>query len=79
MNLDLLRLKRLISVANYYGVFYLTDQQQMEWSLLDTFDWLAPEYDNPQTAATVLGWMESAGLGNIEVLKAGHLVARGTR
>lgn len=72
-------LKRLVPVANYYGVFALTDQQQEEWSLLDTFDWLSPEYDNPQTAATARLWMELAGMNEIEVVKAGHLVARGKK
>lgn len=72
-------LKRMVPVANYAGVLPLTDQQQLEWSLLDTFDWLSPEYDNPQTARTVQRWFEEAGLKNIEVLKAGHLVGRGIK
>lgn len=72
-------LRRILPVANYAGVLPLTDQQQLEWSLLDTFDWLSPEYDNPQTAATARLWMEQAGIGEIEVLRAGHLVARGKK
>ncbi len=70
------QLRRLVPVANYVGELPLDDQQQLEWSLLDTFDWLAPAYDQPQTAATVRGWLESAGMQQIEVLKAGHLVGR---
>jgi hypothetical protein len=46
--------------------------------LLDTFDWLSPEFDNPQTPETVICWLRNAGLAQIEVLKAGHLVGRGT-
>ena len=71
-------LTRLIPVANYYAILPLNDIQQREWSLLDTFDWFSPRHDHPQTAATVKEWMERSGLHNIEVLKAGHLVARGT-
>lgn len=71
--------KRLVPVANYYGLLPLTELQQMEWSLLDTFDWLSPQYDNPQTAATAKVWIETAGLKEVEVLKAGHLVARGKK
>jgi 2-polyprenyl-3-methyl-5-hydroxy-6-metoxy-1,4-benzoquinol methylase len=72
-------LKRLIPVVNYYGTLQFTTQQHLEWSLLDTFDWLAPHYDQPQTASTALQWMEQVGMNDIEVLKAGHLVARGTK
>ena len=72
-------LKRMVPVVNYYGTLPLTTLQHQEWSLLDTFDWLAPQYDHPQTAATAKKWMEEAGMKEIEVLKAGHLVARGTR
>ena len=65
-------------VANYVGSLPLDDRQQLEWSLLDTVDWLSPEFDNPQTAATVREWLRRAGLERIEVLKAGHLVGRAT-
>lgn len=72
-------LKRVVPVANYVGSLPLRYEQQMEWSLLDTFDWLSPTYDNPQTAATLRGWLERAGMADIAVLKAGHLVARGRK
>lgn len=72
-------LKRLIPVANYYGTLPLNKKQHSDWSLLDTFDWLSPAYDNPQKKSVVRGWMEKAGFSNIEVLKAGHLVTRGNK
>jgi 2-polyprenyl-3-methyl-5-hydroxy-6-metoxy-1,4-benzoquinol methylase len=71
-------LTRIVPVANYDGILPLNEKQHLEWSLLDTFDWLAPEYDYPQTAKTVRRWLESAGLREIQVLRAGHLVGRGT-
>jgi 2-polyprenyl-3-methyl-5-hydroxy-6-metoxy-1,4-benzoquinol methylase len=70
-------LKRLVPVANYYGILPLSDRQQKEWSLLDTFDMLSPAYDHPQTATTAREWMLRAGMKDVEILKAGHLVARG--
>jgi SAM-dependent methyltransferase len=73
------QLKRIVPVANYVGSLPLDDRQQLEWSLLDTFDWLSPEFDNPQNAATVREWLELGGLERIEVLKAGHLVGRAVR
>jgi 2-polyprenyl-3-methyl-5-hydroxy-6-metoxy-1,4-benzoquinol methylase len=46
-------LKCLVPVANYAGIYPLSPSQHLEWSLLDTFDWLAPENDQPQTSATL--------------------------
>ena len=71
-------LKRLVPVANYAGMLPLSERQHLEWSLLDTFDMLSPEFDYPQTPETVTRWLHKAGLAQIEVLKAGHLVGRGT-
>ena len=72
-------LQRMVPVANDEGTLPLTPTQLREWSLLDTFDWLAPEYDNPQSEATARQWMVQAGLAQIEVLRVGHLVARGVK
>ena len=72
-------LKRAVPVANYHGILPLSKQQHLEWSLLDTFDWLSPEYDYPQTSKTITKWMEDAYLKEIEVLKAEHLVSRGKK
>ena len=70
-------LKRLIPVANYYGILPLDEKQQIEWALLDTFDWLSPAYDNPQNSKTVQLWFTEGNFSNIEILKSGHLVGRG--
>lgn len=74
-----LGLKRVVPVADYTGRFPLSEQQLKEWALLDTFDMLAPTYDNPQTAATVRYWFEHAGLNEIEVGHWSHLVGRGVK
>ncbi len=72
-------LKRLVPVANYHGILPLNEGQHREWALLDTFDWLSPRYDQPQTVATARLWFEQAGFQDIELLRAGHLVARGRK
>jgi SAM-dependent methyltransferase len=72
-------LKRTIPVANYDGLLPLTEIQMREWALLDTFDWLSPAYDNPQTNRSARTYMEQAKMEQIEVLKAGHLVTRGRK
>lgn len=49
------------------------------WAILDTFDWLSPTYDNPQTVTTVTNWFIEAGLTNIQVASHGVIVGKGTK
>ena len=72
-------LKRAVPVANYTGVYPLTDAQLREWAVLDTFDWLGPRYDTPQTAETLRAWAAGADLEEVAVFQAYHLTARGRR
>ena len=72
-------LKRVVPVANYEGMLPLTETQLREWALLDTFDWLAPAFDNPQNAETIQKWFKVAKFTNVEILKSGHLVGRGIK
>ena len=71
------KLRYLIPVSNYEGVYPLSAQQQREWSVLDTFDMLSPKYDQPQTAKILERWFSQAGLKDIEVFRHGVLVGRG--
>jgi hypothetical protein len=57
----------------------LTPQQVREWAILNTYDMLAPAYDQPQSAATLLSWFKEAGLRNIEVFRYGFFVGRGMK
>jgi SAM-dependent methyltransferase len=70
------KLRHAIPVANYHGILDLTREQVREWAILDTFDWLAPRYDQPQTADTVRRWFTEAGLLDIWVGRMGFLVGR---
>jgi len=72
-------LKRLIPVADYTGIYPLSQRQLEEWALLDTFDMLGPRYDSPQTARTIRRWMSAAGMKQIEVLHVNLLVVRGMK
>ncbi len=72
-------LRRFVPVANYHGIYPLNAQQLHEWAVLDTFDWLSPAYDQPQTPEVLRYWLVEAGLEEIEVLIAGHLVGRGRK
>jgi SAM-dependent methyltransferase len=73
------KLRYLVPVANYRGVFPLSDEQIREWAVLDTFDMLAPSYDQPQSAPTLRRWLADSGLVDISVERPGFLVGRGRK
>lgn len=72
-------LRRLIPVANYQGVYPLSEELLLEWAVLDTYDWLSPRYDHPQTTATLRAWLMEADLQDADVFKVDHLTGRGRR
>ncbi len=73
------QLRRLVPVANHRGLLPLTSAQVQEWAILDTYDWLAPKYDQPQTAGVLGRWLLDAGLSDVNVFKSDHLTARGRK
>ncbi len=73
------KLRWFVPVANYEGIHPLNDQQIREWAVLDTFDMFSPAHDHPQSRETLQRWIAEAGLRNGEVVKTGHLVARGVK
>ena len=65
-------ISRLIPFYNYSHIYRaaganLSKRELFEVSLLDTFDALAPQYDLPNTADTILGWFRDAGLESVQV------------
>lgn len=73
------KLRYLIPVANYDGVFPLTDVQILEWAILDTFDMLSPVYDQPQSSETLYSWLMEVGMVDIKVFHPAHLVGQGRK
>lgn len=67
-------------IADYRGKHPLSEALLKEWAVLDSFDMLAPAYDQPQTLETVRGWFSEAGLTDVHV-GLGHngIVGRGRR
>jgi len=57
---------------NPRGLFELTWDEELAWTVLDTFDALAPRYDNPQALNDVIGWCERAGLAYADVHYGGN-------
>jgi SAM-dependent methyltransferase len=57
---------------NPRGLFDLTWDEEVAWTVLDTFDALAPRYDNPQSLEAVTAWCERAGLVDASVRYGGN-------
>ena len=73
------KLRYVIPVCNYEGIFPLSKGQLKEWAVLDTFDMFAPMYDQPQTLSTLHAWFEEADMENVEVFRRGCYVGRGMK
>ncbi len=73
------KLRYAIPVANYEGLLPLSPTQLKQWAILDTFDMLAPRYDQPQTPATLEEWFQEAGYDDIQVYREGLVIGRGRR
>jgi SAM-dependent methyltransferase len=73
------KLRYAIPVANYDGLLPLSPSQLKQWAVLDTFDMLAPRYDQPQTPATLEAWFRQARYDDIQVYRDGLVIGRGRR
>lgn len=54
-------------MADYRGVYPLSEDMHKEWAILDTFDMLSPAYDFPQTIQSVESWFKRANMVGVEV------------
>jgi SAM-dependent methyltransferase len=73
------KLRHALPIVNYEGRLPLSRAQLEQWAVLDTFDMLAPRYDQPQTPATLESWFRRGGFDRIEVFRDGLVVGRGRR
>ena len=63
----------VVPLKDYRGVLPgLSREQEIEWSILDTFDFLSPRFDSPQSTRTMWAWCEQAGLCAIELSRGGN-------
>lgn len=72
-------LSKLIPVANYKDELDIPDSLLLDWAILDTFDWLSPVYDHPQTKESFEKYFAEAGLVDIDISHKEALVGRGKR
>ncbi|MFF0066762.1 class I SAM-dependent methyltransferase [Streptomyces sp. NPDC005279] len=73
-------LTRLVPVANHRHIG-LTDKETLRtWSVLDTFDWLSPQFERPQPRHRLERWCRDLGLSEFTVERIrGLYVVRGTK
>ncbi len=57
----------MIPIAYYKGALPLSEEQLLEWSILDTFDFFSPRYENRVKIQTVREWFQQAGFTNSKV------------
>jgi SAM-dependent methyltransferase len=81
-------IKRIPRLGNYLGAvipcwnYYFTDlppEQKRAWAVMDTFDALAPLYDNPVRLEEVRAWFEELGWPGAEVRPGGNGVVGNAR
>ncbi len=68
-----------IPIANYVHNKELSLDQRYRWALLDTFDMLSPQYDQPQTADGISNVLADAGMGDVRRLPNPGLNVVGTK
>jgi SAM-dependent methyltransferase len=82
-------IKRIPRLGNYLGSvipcwnYHFTDlspEQKRAWAIMDTFDALAPVYDNPVRLEDVRGWFSELGWAEVDVHPGGNgIVGNGRR
>jgi hypothetical protein len=58
----------MIPVANYTGERALSRDQRYDWAILDTFDMLSPQYDQPQRQQDVESALSAEGIVDLKRL-----------
>jgi SAM-dependent methyltransferase len=62
----------VIPCWNPRGLFELTPDEEVAWTVLDTFDALAPTHDKPQSLEDVRAWAARAELEDVDVHYGGN-------
>ncbi len=68
-----------IPVANYVHEPALTRDQRYDWAILDTFDMLSPQYDQPRTQHEIEQALSEAGIVNLKRLDSSGLTIIGEK
>ncbi|MEV7968948.1 methyltransferase domain-containing protein [Sphaerisporangium sp. NPDC088356] len=73
-------LARLVPVATHRHLGLKDAQTMRDWSVLDTFDWLSPRYERPQTRRRLARWTKDLALREVSIQRRRGLhVIRGVK
>jgi SAM-dependent methyltransferase len=73
-------LARMVPVANHRHLGLKDEEIQRNWSVLDTFDWFAPRYEQPQTRRRLERWVKDLELSEASIVRhRGLYVIRGVK
>ena len=73
-------MQRFLLIPDYRTLYNLSDDQCREWAVLDLFDCLSPDFDQPQTLETVRRWFRQARLVETDIRYGFNgIVGRGTK
>jgi hypothetical protein len=73
-------LARLVPVANHRHLGLKDEETIRNWSVLDTFDWLSPQYEKPQPRRRIERWTRDLALREVSIeRRRGMYVIRGTK
>ncbi|MEK7505345.1 MAG: methyltransferase domain-containing protein [Patescibacteria group bacterium] len=74
------KINHKLLIAEHFSYKNLSGEMQKEWAVLDTFDWLSPWYELPQTKETVMGWCQNLPLKDVDITYGyGGIEMRATR
>ncbi|MDQ6879825.1 MAG: class I SAM-dependent methyltransferase [Candidatus Dormibacteraeota bacterium] len=71
--------RAMMPIANYWGTLPLNDDQQYDWSRLDTHDWLSPTYDKPQRFEALSKALFEAGATRVSLRQVPGLAVIATQ
>ncbi|MDP3012640.1 MAG: class I SAM-dependent methyltransferase, partial [Candidatus Subteraquimicrobiales bacterium] len=60
-------INQALLIADYRGLYPLSEEMLKEWAILDTFDGLSPMYDKPQSFGVLKDWFRKSDLENVEI------------
>jgi SAM-dependent methyltransferase len=70
---------RLVPIVEY-SYLGLSDELNVQWAILDTFDMYSPAHDHPQSVDTVMSWFKEVGFTEVRVWRgANGVVGTGRR
>ena len=74
-------LARLVPIANWRKNIKLPNEEMyLHWALLDTFDWLSPTYEKPQSKSALMKALKSLPVRDVEIFRIrGVYVIRGKK